>query len=537
MNSETREQPSPGNLRILAITNFFLISLMLSFFAFVLGKSVTILYPGWHPIGFMVMAFFVAFESLSLRYYQRRTSRFTQNIVLGILSEIILIILVAKLFSMLSEGFSTLWMQITSWQEDFIGNFLDSKSTFYIFGILFIWMMTWLFSGPINKLEEDHELMEQEKLGVVFTDRRDARKKLVNLIFILGFIMIFLASSINYFFASQAIDQTNSSPILPVLILYFAAGFVFLSLNQYAIMKAYWYFNDISVNPDLIKRWIFYTVLFIIFVVSVIIFLPKDFSIEINQFVEFLYRVIIYIFSILQFLIIFPIILIITLLSSLFSGEPIQEQIQDQVQEYQPVIPQPAGQMPWIEVVKTILFWAVFLVIIIFTIRFYIKNNIRIRSLFRNFPLASWIKDFWNWIKKGFLLLKQETASKYQSGIENIRRYLKERGRNLPKLSNILNIMPPRQEIIMTYLEWIRWNNEMGLIRRKSQTPLEFAQVCTQFNNEASVMIDDFTNYFITARYSTHPIEKEQAQEARRLLSKLQETFQLKHDEQEAESE
>jgi len=351
---------------------------------------------------------------------------------------------------MLSEGFSTLWMQITSWQEDFIGNFLDPKSTFYIFGILFIWMMTWLFSGPINKLEEDHELMEQEKLGVVFTDRRDARKKLVNLIFILGFIMIFLVSSINYFFASQAIDQANSSRILAVLILYFAAGFVFLSLNQYAIMKAYWYFNDISVNPDLIKRWIFYTVLFIIFVISVIILLPKDFSIEINQFVEFLYRVIIFIFSILQFLILFPIILIITLLLSLFSGEPIQEQIQDQVQEYQPVIPQPAGQMPWIEVVKTILFWAVFLVIIIFTIRFYLKNNIRIRSLFKNFPLASWIKDFWNWIKKGFLLLKQETASKYQSGIENIRRYLKERGRNLPKLSNILNIMPPRQEIIMT---------------------------------------------------------------------------------------
>lgn len=535
-NNTSSKEPFENN-QIIAVANFFLISLMLSFFAFILGRFINILNPGWQAIGFQVLAFFVAFESLLLRYYQRRESRFFQNKLLGTISELIIIILITKLVSMLFEGFSSLWIQITSWQEDFLGNFFDPSSMFYIFGILFIWMLTWLFSEPINKLEEDHELMEQEKLGAVFTDRREARRRLINLIFILGFSMILLVSSIKYLFESQPLNQIRSSSLLIVLILYFATGFIFLSINQYAIMKAYWYINDISVNPDLLKKWVFYSILFIFFVVILIIFLPKDFDIELNQFMKQIFSVFVNLFTLIQFVIIFPIIFILTLISSLFSGEPIQGQIQEQVQEYVPTFTQPNAQIPWLELVKTILFWLVFLVTIFFAVRFYITNNLRIKSIFDDFHLVGWVKDFWNWLKEGFLNLQRKTVKNYKSGIENIRKYFKKSQRNLSKLTGIIRKKPPRQDVIMTYVEWVQWNNELGLKRKTSQTPMEFAQICNQYNDETTGMVNTFTDTFITARYSTHPINEQQAQEARRLLAKLKEAYEKKQEIQETDNE
>jgi len=532
MNNQTKLSQSFDKLQTVAVVNFLLISLMLSCFAFVLGSSFHIINPGWQATVFQALSFFVALESLLLRYFQRKESRFSQNGVLGIIAELFFIILITKMLSMLHEGFSTLWTQISSWQQDFWNNFFDANMLFNVLGILFVWMLTWVFSQPLTQLEEDHELMEQEKLGIVFTDRRKARRNLINLIFILGFMMILLISLTNYFLETQIINQTESKPFLPVLIIYFAAGFVFLSINQYAIMKTYWYLNGISVNPDLAKRWFFYSILFIIFVIFIIIFLPNDFTVGFDPLLDIAYQIFLFLFTLVQFLIIFPIALILTLISALFTGEPVQDLIQDQAQEYVPITPQINAQTPWPELIKSVLFWVIFIIIIVLTIRFYFKNNIYLKSLISNFRFGKWLKDLWRWIKEGFTNFKRTASTRYKKGLKNIRVFLKEHPLKLTKLVGITRKMPPRQVIIITYLEWIRWNFELGRKRKKSETPLEFANTCNQFYKEASDLVNTFTNGFIDARYSNHPINEVQAQEAKRLLIKLKEAFEQKQENQ-----
>jgi hypothetical protein len=533
MNNETKISQPAENLQTIAVLNFLLISLMLSCFASIFGRSIKIYNPSWVSTGFQAMAFFVAFESLFRRYYQRKESRLSQNMILGTIAEIFLIFLISKILSMFHNGFSTLWNQISSWQEDFIANFFNADSLFFIFGIFLIWMIAWLFSQPLIQLEEDHDLMEQEKLGFVFTDRRQARRNLINLIFVIGFAMILMASLINYFFDTQIINQELSQNLLTILIIYFSAGFVFLSINQYAIMKAYWYFNDISVNPDLVKRWVFYAILFIFFVVILILFIPNDFTIGFDPFIQIIVQLFIYLITLIQFIIIFPIVLLITLVTSLFSNEPIQDQLQDQVQEYAPIAPGITGQSPWLEVIKSILFWLVFIAIIIFTIRFYIKNNLYIKSLFKSFHFSGWLKDFWKWIKESLFNFKRIASTKYKEGIENIRIFLRERQSKFPKLSSVIRKIPPRENIIMIYLDWIHWNNQSGIKRKESQTPLEFAQSCSKFYYETSGSLNAFTDSFIAARYSDHPINEEQAQEAKRLFEKLKKAFEQAQENQE----
>lgn len=536
MNNQMKANQLTENLQKFAILNFLLISFMLSCFGYVLGRLLLIMTgQEIQATGFQILAFFVSLEALLLRYFQKKDRGYSNKKITGIIAEVIVIILFTKVFSMLVEGFSTLWTQISMWQQDFWNNFFDPNTMLYIFGILFIWVLTWFFSSPLNKIEADHELMEQEKIGIVFTDRRKARRELINLIFSLGFIMIILASFINYYLEIQQFYQPGTQRFLLVLVLYFGSGFVFLSINQYAIMKAYWYLNDISISSDLINRWLFYTLLFIAIIISVIIFLPNDFSVNVDSLVNVLFQVLVSIFSFVEFLIIFPSVLIFTLLSALFSGEPVQDQIVDQAQEYIPTTPQIAGETPWLEVIKSLFFWLIFISILVLAIRFYITNNLHLKSFLKNIRIVQGLKDFWKWFKEGFLNIIHTASTNVEKRMDSIRTYFKDRQFKMSKLAGFTQRIPPRQVVINTYWEWIQWNNETGIIRKESQTPLEFAQNFNKFNQETSGLVNTFTDTFIAARYTNHLIGETQAQEAKVLFNKIKQTINQIQEKQESD--
>ena len=536
MNNQIKMKQQTENLQKFAVLNFLLISFMLSCFGFILGRLLLILTGReMQTTGFQTLTFLVSLEALLLRYFQKKDRGYSSKKIAGIIAEVIVIILFTKVYSMLLEGFSTLWIQISLWQQDFWNNFFDPNTMLYIFGTLIIWVLTWFFSSPLNKIEADHELMEQEKLGIVFTDRRKARRELINLIFSLGFLMIILTSSINYYLEIQPFYQPGTQRFLLILVLYFGSGFVFLSINQYAIMKAYWYLNDIKISSSLINRWLLYTLLFIAIIISVISFLPNDFSVNVDSLVDVLFQVLVSIFSFIEFLIIFPTVLIFTLLSALFSGEPVQDQIVDQAQEYIPTAPQIGGETQWLEVIKSIFFWLIFISIIVFAIRFYITNNLHIKSFLKNIRFAEWLKDILKWFKEGFLNIIHTASTNVEKGMDSIRTYFKDRQFKISKLADLTQKIPPRQVVINTYWEWIQWNNKTGFIRKDSQTPLEFAQNFKKFNQETSGLVNTFTDTFIAARYTNHLIGETQAQEAKVLFNKIKQTIEQVQEKQESD--
>jgi hypothetical protein len=75
--------------------------------------------------------------------------------------------------------------------------------------------------------------------------------------------------------------------------------------------------------------------------------------------------------------------------------------------------------------------------------------------------------------------------------------------------------------MILTYLEWVRWNKKNGLPRQSSQTPLEYAE---RLNNKWPGLKSDLTAFtadFITARYSRQEFDATQLNEAQDLLSAM----------------
>ena len=274
----TTPNTTQDSQRFITLINFVLLSSMFSCLAFITNHFIGIFYPEWIVTGLPVLAFVISFEGLLLLYIQTRVVRHGSNPVLTLAAEWILILLIGKLFLMLQPGAGNFWEEILSWQDGFLTTFFDVPYILLIFFLFVIWGLTRIFSPPLYQLEEDQELMEQEKLGVTFNDRQDARRSLMGLVFVIGFIMVGMTVIIKGNFQYIPLIKTPTRAFVIALMTYFALAFIFLSLNQFAILKARWYFNDIQVNTDLSKRWLLFTVVFIAIIILLTVFLPTDFA-------------------------------------------------------------------------------------------------------------------------------------------------------------------------------------------------------------------------------------------------------------------
>jgi hypothetical protein len=519
------ENPAPqaqaDNRQFLSLLNDLLISGMLTCLAFILAKFLPALYPAWTVRGLPIMAFVVSLEGLITHRSRLGRPRVIENPYLSTAAEWIVILILTKLAVILQDGLAGAWQEVLSWQQNFFSHFFDLQYSLVIFILLVIWGITRLFIESMNQLEEDENLMAQEKLGYAFNDRQQARRSLIGLIFILGFIMIGLTVLLKGDVQFIPFTKTPARTFVLVLLVYFGLAFIFMALNQYAIMKARWFFNDIDVDADLSKRWLLFTLVFIAIVTIAIIFLPTDFAIGFYPILNAISQGLIFIFGVLQFLIMAPIAFLLTLVSSLLGAEESVDRVQPVMPEFAPSTTETSITLPWWDVVKSVLFWLVFIGVIVLAVRYYIRNRQGLKDLFRFNRLRAWMGDFWGWIKRGFKQLGEFTAETVHKGVQGVRRILAERRVKLPSLTDLVKGISPRQAVILTYLDWVRWNKEHGLSRRGSQTPAEYAATIRGRWPEIKTPLDAFTQSFIRARYTRQAIEKSQVEEAQSLLADL----------------
>jgi hypothetical protein len=513
--------PTQDSQRFITFINFILVSGMLACFAFVTNKFIGILYDGWDTVGLPVLTFLIAFESLLVLYIRSRVLRQRGNPFLAIAAEWILILVVSKVFLLLQPGGEGLWQTVRSSQGNLFQGFFDMTYVLLIFFLFVIWGLTRIFSPPLYQLEEDQELMEQEKLGVTFNDRQEARRSLMGLVFFLGFVMVGMTVLLKGNVQFVPFVKTPTRAFITVLMIYFALAFIFLALNQYAILKARWYFNDIQVNPDLGKRWLLFSLVFILIVVLLTVFLPTDFAFGFLPVAQALFTVALYIFGLIQFLFLFPISFIVSLFNSLLGTQESDQPIQPALPEFNPDPAQAAGPLPWWDLVKSILFWAILLGLVIFAIRYYINSHQGLKAFFDRIRIKAWLTEFWQWFKRGFKKMGQVTAQTVQRGIRQVQKFFADREVRLPSLKDLIKHLPPRQALILTYLDWVRWNKTHGIPRQGSQTPLEYAGTLSQKWPGLEPYLTPFTADFIAARYTRQAITPAQLEEAQTLLAQM----------------
>lgn len=525
----TNQLSSPDNFRdsqrFVTFINFLLVSGMLSCLAFVTNHFLAVFFEEWQVAGLPVLVFFLSLESLLVLYIQSRVVRYGANPFLTTAAEWVVFMLIGKIFLMFQPGAGNVWQEILSWQNSFLSEFFDLQYGLLIFFLFIIWGLTRFFSPPLYQLEEDQALMEQEKLGVTFNDRQEARRSLMGLVFFLGFVMLGMTVILKSNFESIPAVETPARGFVITLILYFSLAFIFLALNHYAIQKARWYFNDINVNADLANRWLLFTVVFIIIVILLTVFLPTDFALGFLPVAQTLFKIIVYIFGLIQFIILLPISFVLSLLASLLGTQESEPPVQPEMPEFTPETTQTSGLFPWWDLVKSVLFWLIFIGAIVLAVRYFINNHQGLKTFFKNIQIKAWLTNFWKWLKNGMRKVGEATSETAQKTYRRIRKYLKEREVRLPSLGDLIRHLPPRQALILTYIDWVHWNEKHGLKRKKSQTPFEYAKAVNQHWPDLEVYITPFTNDFIAARYTSQPIDKALVEEAQSLLSTMKDSI------------
>jgi hypothetical protein len=194
-----------------------------------------------------------------------------------------------------------------------------------------------------------------------------------------------------------------------------------------------------------------------------------------------------------------------------------------------PQLPQPPPQsgspVAWIEVLKSLLFWAAFLGIVGFAFFYYLRLHRDNLRLFRGFPVSRLWVDFWNWLRIRFGRLTREVAGSFSAGLDRLRKRALKTLDQAPWGYIHLTGLKPRQQVIFYYLAMVRRGGEIGLPRKPSQTPYEYAEFLagrlqsrlpqseTGAQEEKISISEDvanLTSQFVQARYSLGEVSNKQ---------------------------
>jgi hypothetical protein len=365
----------------------------------------------------------------------------------------------------------------------------------------------------LYEIGRDDYAKRQEIAYYYSEDRALARRRLVDRILIMGAIMVAISAVVSMDLKYIWGDRALISGTYINLLLYFVLGFALFSQTQYAILGATWRQESTPVQRNVGSRWVATSLFFLLVLASLVWFLPTGYSLGLLGTLSVLFS---YLMSIVVFLWNLFGFLLVSIFRLLGFFEDHSQELNNNPElpnlRMPPVVP---GQPnPWIEVLKSILFWTVLIGVMGFALYQYLKQNQELWQMIRRFPLVSWLINLFEGSRHWF----NRTWRSVVSGMGTVRNRFtpaqtvgetKETWRFIR-----IHSLTPRQQVLFYFLAFLRKAEQQGIHRRKTQTPYEYAQMLEASMPEAQANLEPFTDTFVEARYSQHPVTRDQASQA-----------------------
>jgi hypothetical protein len=427
----------------------------------------------------------------------------------------VVILLVLKVLLLISQRPASIWLEVQLWQLDFVDNFFDMGYILGITLIVVIWLLTGYFASVLDEMSLDEALIKYELATVAPVEGPPARERLLGIVFGLGFILVVLTAllrlNLRMLFAGELSEPTlQPLPYLAAgawnVLLYFLLGLVLMSQTQFARLNARWRFQNIKVAPKLAGTWAFYSVIFILLLSIVSSLLPTSYSLGflsvIAYVLELVVGIIIFVFGFLFSIMIF----LFNLLTSLLGVNPQTEESLPAIEYAPPTLPEEVmttGAIPWLEVVKSLLFWGVLICVVGYSLYHFVRQHEGILKMARRFPGLTWLVRAWQWLRGGFRGFNRKISDVLDSGMQRLRARRERRiTRAVGRFIN-LRRLNPRQRVFFFFLAMIRRGGERGLSRKEAQTPLEYAATLERAIPEVDDDVASLTDSFIEARCQT----------------------------------
>lgn len=499
-----------ANERVSAVVCAGLLVPMMTCAATITAQAAQRLAPGWQGDYLTLSAAVVALEAvISVRVVQRLKLS-SWGLVAYRLAEFILILAAIKLLIYSRAGWGSLLADLPRWQQDW-STFFGGE---YLFaGLLLggIWLLSWLMADTLLELEGDIVLLEREAL--LESNRIAVRHRLATQIFGVGAGLVVLTALGQGDLRVVGLYAPPSPANLFNVVAYFALGLMLFSLGHLAVLRAIWSMERIEVGQNLAARWAVYAVAMVVGVGLLASLLPTRYSLGLLSTLSYVVSAVMLVF--------YSVLLLVIALGGLLMGWlsrllPLPASDAPPTPPVMLTVP-PSAPLPGLEALKSILFWAVFLGVLGYSLYYYGSRQKEVAVFLRQLPFWRWLVQGWRAVWGGVGAMNRQLAAAVQEGLRRLR------GGNAtaPWRYVSLRRLSPAERVRFFYLALVRRGGERGWPRRPSETPYEYESDLNASIPEAGDDVAALTDAFVEARYSPHPVTAQAAEVARRRWEQL----------------
>jgi len=529
---------------VIWVWSAILLAAMLACLSVSLVQVARLFSPGWPGEYLVVLSFLVSLEAiLSWRGLGRRHfPDLTWFLYIG--SELILILLAVKVTQYLVYGLDSLGQDVQRWNQDFSRYFFDPETVAVLAVLLLVWGGSRQAAADLALLDVDAQTLTLEEESGISEARLAARERLATWILWLG-ALITLAVSILHM---EDMASWFSLPALRAgvynLLAYFLLALVLLSLTQYLTLRIEWERQRLAIPAGLAARWGLYSLASIGLVALVAAHLPTGYSLGLLETFGYLIEAIRVGLQILFGILLLPFLFLAWLIGWLFGigSQPPPAPSNP----LPPAWDSSTAPIPWLELLRAILFWSSLLAIVVGALVYYLRDRRELFAHLRLYRVTALLADFWTWLSGIWRQASRQASEAVVQGWDRLRQRWQARPAARPVGWISLRRLSPRQRVFFYYLALLRRSDKWGHPRRKDQTPYEYmgdlveiiqltpgkaergiivhnadpAQVSGPTTGRTADLVEQegleqsirsLTEQFVEARYSRHAISQQQA--------------------------
>lgn len=493
------------------VAGSLLVSLMLACVLIGLLQLGLRLDPGWNGGYLPWWGLLVALEAIYSTLVIRRLAYTGLDWLRMRLVELVVLILALKTLQFLLFVPPGDWLEASTWRA---GSLFDG--TFWLGFVLtvFIWITAANFAEDLIQICRTGASRKNEVASLNAEDRIRARRRLVDKVLVLGALLMALTAfsriDVRLLWGDRApVDASYAN-----LLLFFVLALALFSQTQLATLNALWQLEGIAVRREVAARWLRASLLFLIVLAGLVWFIPTFYADSLLQGLQAILGHLINLVWAMWGLFGYLLVTLAKLLGAL----PFQAPEEEGAAPRNPISPPDLGAaapIAWLETLKSVLFWAILLGVIAFSVYQYLQQNQELWPKLQRIPFLAWLADFWRWFRDrlaGARRAAQSTVARIQARLAPRRAAgLDEKGWRFTNPRRLT----PRQQVLFYFLATIQKGEQAGVLRGQAQTPHEYARLLEDRFPESEMDLTPLTESFVEARYSRHPIAEDRGIQAR----------------------
>lgn len=509
------------NEKVATLASHGMVALMLTCAMITLVEFGEYLLPNWQG-GFLPwVTLAVSLEAMYTKREARRLSLFSPEWVVYRGAELVVLLLGLKIFLYLLREPAQLWIDLATWQQDFLRNFFRGEYLIASALMFLIWVAAGQFAEDLADLEGDEKLLEGLYPVNIAAERSKIRQQLVDRVMVYGAGMVILVSLMRLDLQSFLGFRPRMGSTVINVVAYFVMALALLSQTQLSVLRASWSSQRIALGFNLGSRWVIYSLIFLVGLAALTIFLPTSYTLGLLSILGFLLSWLIFAITLLGHLL----LTLWLVIMSMFAGNQSAARPTAPVPPPLPPSSDSGGFAAWLEIFRSILFWVIFLGVTGFSIYQYSKQHEALWDKLLQLPGLAILRKIWRWLQEGLRGANRAASTAVEKSLARIRSARKIEPLKGFKNSINLRRLSARQKVLFYYLAMVRRGDEAGISRQPAQTPHEYQETLQSSLPELDQDLAAMTAAFYEARYSRNEISEDQAGWVRQWWERIRQTL------------